>query len=111
MLSNAYFLAKIRFDTAENEPAKTLQNKNYSAKFGHFANFADPNSEDSRDRFTPYSVSDSPPLYAARLSILARIEITPAVEDALLDAIHVAFSPAVRRAKHVCVHVRNEIVT
>ena len=25
MLSNAYFLAKIRFDTAENEPAKSLQ--------------------------------------------------------------------------------------
>ena len=34
MLSNAYFLAKIRFDTAENEPAK---------KFAKFANFADPN--------------------------------------------------------------------
>ena len=34
MLSNAYFLAKFRFDTAENEPAKISQN---------FANFADPN--------------------------------------------------------------------
>ena len=34
MLSNAYFLAKFRFDTAENEPAKKLQK---------FANFADPN--------------------------------------------------------------------
>ena len=34
MLSNAYFLAKFRFDTAENEPAKNLQK---------FANFADPN--------------------------------------------------------------------
>ena len=33
MLSNAYFLAKIRFDTAENEPATNLQN---------FANFANP---------------------------------------------------------------------
>ena len=30
MLSNAYFLAKFRFDTAENEPAKNMQN---------FANF------------------------------------------------------------------------
>ena len=30
MLSNAYFLAKFRFDTAENEPAKNLQNfQNY----------------------------------------------------------------------------------
>ena len=37
MLSNAYFLAKFRFDTAENEPAKKLQ------KFAKFANFADPN--------------------------------------------------------------------
>ena len=26
MLSNAYFLAKFRFDTAENDPAKNLQN-------------------------------------------------------------------------------------
>ena len=29
MLSNAYFLAKFRFDTAENEPAKNLQNLNF----------------------------------------------------------------------------------
>ena len=32
MLSNAYFLAKFRFDTAENGPAKNLQN------FQKFAN-------------------------------------------------------------------------
>ena len=37
MLSNAYFLAKFRFDTAENEPAKNLQN------FADFPNFANPN--------------------------------------------------------------------
>ena len=37
MLSNAYFLAKFRFDTAENEPAKNLQN------FAKFAKFANPN--------------------------------------------------------------------
>ena len=36
MLSNAYFLAKSRFDTAENEPAKNLQN------FADFPNFANP---------------------------------------------------------------------
>ena len=36
MLSNAYFLAKFRFDTAENELAKNLQ------KLAKFANFADP---------------------------------------------------------------------
>ena len=32
MLSNAYFLANFRFDTAENEPAKNLQNLIYFAK-------------------------------------------------------------------------------
>ena len=39
MLSNAYFLAKIHFDTAENEPAENFQNfaKSKSAKFANFA--------------------------------------------------------------------------
>ena len=32
MLSNAYFLEKFRFDTAENEPAKNLQNFAKNAK-------------------------------------------------------------------------------
>ena len=36
MLSNAYFLAKFRFDTDENEPAKNLLN------FANFPNFASP---------------------------------------------------------------------
>ena len=34
MLSNAYFLAKFRFDTAENEPAKNLKD------FANSPNFA-----------------------------------------------------------------------
>ena len=42
MLSNAHFLAKIRFDTAENEPAKKLQD------FANFPNFANPNPEPQR---------------------------------------------------------------
>ena len=39
-LSNAYFLAKFRFDTAENEPAKNLQNfaKLKNIFFANFAN-------------------------------------------------------------------------
>ena len=37
---NAYFLAKFRFDTAENEPAKNLQNFEKNAKFVYFANSA-----------------------------------------------------------------------
>ena len=45
MLSNAYFLAKFRFDTAENEPAKNLQN------FANFPNFADPDLLERLDRF------------------------------------------------------------
>ena len=43
MLSNAYFLAKFRFDTAENEPAKNLQNfARILMNFANnsFANFA-----------------------------------------------------------------------
>ena len=40
MLSNAYFLAKFRFDTAENEPAKNLQNFAKIATFAEVANFA-----------------------------------------------------------------------
>ena len=35
MLSNAYLLAKIRFDTAENEPAKNLQFFFLIASAGH----------------------------------------------------------------------------
>ena len=39
MLSNAYFIAKFRFDTAENEPAKNCK---------IFANFANPNPNNQR---------------------------------------------------------------
>ena len=50
MLSNAYFLAKFRFDTAENEPAKNLQN---FANFPNFANFANPNPQKARHPCSP----------------------------------------------------------
>ena len=44
MLSNAYFLAQFHFDTAENEPAKMLQNSAKKiAEFANFASFANPN--------------------------------------------------------------------
>ena len=48
MLSNAYFLAKFRFDTAENEPAKNQQNLNFT-KFANFANL--PRSPFASDVF------------------------------------------------------------
>ena len=54
MLSNAYFLAKIGADTAENEPAKNLQN---FAKFAKFANFADPYTPSGVPRATQQSGS------------------------------------------------------
>ena len=42
MLSNAYLLATFRFDTAENEPPKNLQN--FAKLFANnFANSANPN--------------------------------------------------------------------
>ena len=52
MLSNAYFVAKFRFGTDENEPAKNLQ------KFANFANSASAFSQ----RWTP----------GARFGVLAR---------------------------------------
>ena len=47
MLSNAYFLAKFRFDTAENEPAQNLQN------FANFPNFANPNPQQDPRKVAP----------------------------------------------------------
>jgi len=48
MLSNAHFLANFRFDTAENGPAKNLQNSKFcnnkkTANFANFPKFANPN--------------------------------------------------------------------
>ena len=40
MLSNAYFVAKFRFDKAENEPAKNLQKNSNLANFANLANLA-----------------------------------------------------------------------
>ena len=44
MLSNAYFVAKFRFDTAENEPCKNLQD------FAKFARFRNLEVDDARRR-------------------------------------------------------------
>ena len=53
MLSNAYFVAKFRFDTAENEPAKNLQNfrKMHFSKM-HFSkmHFGGRSSAEARPR-------------------------------------------------------------
>ena len=49
MLSNAYFLAKFRFDTAENEPAKNLQ---------IFANFAPPIRSGPADAYAARAAAD-----------------------------------------------------
>ena len=64
MLSNAYFLAKFRFDTAENEPAKNLQNcaKNLPNFIRSFANFANPNMAPGRpgSRGTSWTAGAAP---------------------------------------------------
>ena len=41
MRSNAYFLAKFRFDTAANEPAKNCKNFNQDIKVSHLQALAD----------------------------------------------------------------------
>ena len=51
MLSNAYFLAKFRFDTAENEPAKNLQNfRKIHFRKMHFSKNAFSKSAFSKNR-------------------------------------------------------------
>ena len=64
MLSNADFLAKFRFDTAENEPAKNLQN----FKFANFPNFANPNPNQvlARPAAVAAAVPAAVPAYRAR---------------------------------------------
>ena len=64
MLSNAYFLAKFRFDTAENEPAKNLQNQ-----FAKFANFRPATSWST---CTPSTRRSSPAARASRRCRAAR---------------------------------------
>ena len=57
MLSNAYFLAKFRFDTAENEPAKNLQNfRQMHFRKMHFS------SLEKKDTAPVYSFGLSDPL-------------------------------------------------
>ena len=55
MLSNAYFLAKFRFDIAENEPAKNLQNF-AKKRFATFANFAENTLRYTQWRVLPRSL-------------------------------------------------------
>ena len=67
MLSNAYFLAKFRFDTAENEPAKNLQN--FAINFfinkkvlQKIANVGDWAREDSLSSLERHATLDAPRL-------------------------------------------------
>ena len=64
MLSNAYFLAKFRFDSAENEPAKNLQNNFRKMHFRkmHFSkNASSKNAFSWPPRASP-AFSEVPPL-------------------------------------------------
>ena len=60
MLSNAYFLAKFRFDTAENEPAKNLQN--VAKKKANLPNRPCPGAPRRRRRRGTLLVRDGPAL-------------------------------------------------
>ena len=68
MLSNAYFLAKFRFDTAENEPAKKLQNFAKNCKFlkCEIAKVADPEGLDPLEQ-RPLPAHEQPRLELRRL--------------------------------------------
>ena len=69
MLSNAYFLAKFRFDTAENEPAKNLQN------FANFPNFANPKLVDLEEGlWLAAGLPFSAPALAFRIFNLRNVE-------------------------------------
>ena len=57
MLSNAYFLAKIRFDTAENEPAKNLQK--FAKFWNYFCQFRPINEVVVRALRAPYAENAS----------------------------------------------------
>ena len=61
MQSNAYFLAKFRFDTAENEPAKNLPN--FAKKNAKFAN----STEVPARRVPGYGGGERPELQSPRL--------------------------------------------
>ena len=56
MLSNAYFLAKFRFDTTENEPAKNLQN---FAKIADFPNWPEVRESLAATTTVPPSEADA----------------------------------------------------
>ena len=68
MLSNAYFVAKIRFDTAENEPAKNLQTS------ADLPNFANPNAADPGVALEPErpARAEVPKLQAGYLSFVPK---------------------------------------
>ena len=79
MLSNAYFLAKFRFDTAENEPAKNLQN------FANFPNFANPNPNPGRlaEQILQDMIADGHKPTSITLSILVKLYGRTSLEQAL----------------------------
>ena len=96
MLSNAYFLAKFRFDTAENEPAKNLQNfrKMHFRKM-HFSNMHFSNPLCPRSQ-VPLRARDP---YAAAPSVLSQSGFcSSAVTGFMLTASEPRFSASVLSA-------------
>ena len=76
MLSSAYFVAKFRFDTAENEPAKTLQN------FANFPSFANIGNAWKAGRGGAVDLRGHPEL---DIDVLVGAQVDPHVEEGLAE--------------------------
>ena len=68
MLSNAYFLAKFRFDTAEIEPAKNLQI--FAQKIAYVATFRDVLANHARPPVDELGAARRPGVELRRLEVL-----------------------------------------
>ena len=79
MLSNGYFLAKFRFDTAENEPAKNLQNFAKFCQFGRAAGWWQAGDRGRPGRCAPPAQRGTPPVELpedALAALLGRTELS-----------------------------------
>ena len=92
MLSNAYFLAKFRFDTAENEPAKNLQ------KFANFLNF------DRGEQSQPRDLVDALLAQLRELRALGRCRATQVVAESRLDKPHALEEAVKSEPKQITPH-------
>ena len=92
MLSSAYFLAKFRFDTVENEPARKL--RLFLQNFANFANFASSGLLDHRVRHVPHPAACPDSQHRHRLRQKCRLFLVCLVRNRFFCLV-VRFSRAV----------------